>query len=164
MNLKSKQIKIGENEFRINCFDAIVCQKRLFKLTKYISLALPAVKELINDKDKEQNTIDQFLNLDYSKLGSVLFEILDKIGEEEYTKLLMELVSECYLIGKGNGVDIKLDKDLFNKLFSGADYISLFKLIFEVIKLNFLTPSLLEKVNQFAVKMKTKELENSKTE
>jgi hypothetical protein len=171
MSLKTKQIIIEGTKFRIDVFNAIEGQKILFTLIKYLTMLTPAIdlliaKEDIKQENKEDGLIDKFLNLGLSKIGIILSELMEKIGEENYSNLIIRLLKNCFVCGGGDnkGVEQQITSDLFNIMFNG-NYTQLYQLVFEVVKINFISPSLSNKLGMLAGKLtnKTEQSSNEKT-
>lgn len=115
---KTKVIYIGENEYKISPWMATRGMGYMKRLTK---VAGPSITALF--KQEENESIDTAENA-FGKAVELLCENIDK---DDVVDLVKAIVSSV----RCNGKDINFDTHF------SANYLELFKLVFEVLKVNY---------------------------
>lgn len=125
--IKQAIVTIDEQVYIIDAFKGTVGWKYLPKVTKFI---LPIVLELGKSNPQEASDLTQedVDGLDEEHIIKVLIELLSGDDIDEFTELVEDLLSNV----NKNGSKINFDEEF------SQNYLTLLKLVFEVIKLNYL--------------------------
>lgn len=126
--LEAKTITIGTMEFQLNPLKGFTALK-LDK--KVISLMLPLIEGVENLDAK----------IDLGKALSGLAGALDNLEEKEYEKFIIDLLSTVIFTPPGD-TPKQIDKNVIDINFQG-EAITLYKLMFEVMRYNNFTPFVL---------------------
>ena len=127
--LETKDIEIGDMKFQLNPlkgFKAVKLDK------KVISLCLPALKGV---KDMDEQSID------IGMIISGITDALDGMTEGDFEKFVLDLLSTTILQITGKPPMV-IDSNTIDSEFQGES-ITLYKLLFEVMKYNKFTPFVL---------------------
>ncbi|MGL5433809.1 MAG: phage tail assembly chaperone [Lachnospiraceae bacterium] len=139
--LEKKEVTIGQSHFYIAPFPAFVSVRVSASLTKTLAPVLGGVVALFGgDSGKaEESGSESILDMDITDAMPAFAKAMESINPDEW-----ELTMRLLLIDKSN-IAIKneeypegviLSEDIMNSLFA-KDVTGLFRLAFEVIKLNF---------------------------
>lgn len=127
--LETKDIEIGDMKFQLNPlkgFKAVKLDK------KVITLLSPILKGLKGLDDK---------SIDIGKIVGGVTDGLDNMKEDEFEKFVIDLLSTTVLQITGK-VPMVIDKNTIDDEFQGES-LTLYKLLFEVMKYNKFTPFVL---------------------
>lgn len=115
-------------KFHIQQFPAL---KALRIEKKVMTLILPSVGSLIGGIDLQKG-LDT--DLDFSNIGQGLMVSLEKLSDNDFETLILELLGNTQFEITGEAVEF-IGKSNFDKVFQGK-LITVYKVIFEIMKVN----------------------------